>query len=75
MAQLAEYKKFLSEVHADPISRMNACGSAPSELTPKHAYAIAFHIDLGWGEQFVGSVADLVERSEVFSKIMREQEV
>lgn len=75
IAQLAEYKKFLSEVHADPISRLNACGGAPSELTPKHAYAIAFHIDLGWGEQFVGSVADLVERSEVFSKIMREQEV
>jgi hypothetical protein len=73
IAQLAEYKKFLSEVDADPISRMNACETVPTELAAKHAYAIAFHIDLGWGEQFVGSVADLVERSEVFSKIMSEQ--
>jgi Predicted membrane protein (DUF2207) C-terminal domain len=71
MAQLAEYKKFLEEVEANSISRMNSCETAPSEFTEKHAYAIAFHLDLGWGEQFVGCVADLVERAEVFSKILR----
>lgn len=47
MAQLAEYKKFLEEVEADSISRMNSCETAPSEFTEKHAYAIAFHLDLG----------------------------
>lgn len=42
-------------------------------MTQKHAYATAFHLDLGWGQQFVDAVADLVERSEVFSKILRKQ--
>lgn len=71
MAELTEYKKFLEEVEADAISRMNSCETAPSEFTQKQAYAIAFHLDRGWGEQFVGCVADLVERAEVFSKILR----
>jgi hypothetical protein len=42
-------------------------------MTQKHAYAIAFHLDLGWGQQFVDAVADLVERSEVFSKVLRSE--
>ena len=73
MTQLAEYKKFLAEVDADAISRMNSCETPPAEITAKHAYAIAFHLDLGWGQQFVDAVADLVERSEVFSKILHPQ--
>lgn len=73
MTQLAEYKKFLAEVDADAISRMNSCEAPPAEMLQKHAYAIAFHLDLGWGQQFVDAVADLVERSEVFSKILRPQ--
>jgi hypothetical protein len=71
IAQLAEYQDFLAKVDADAISRMNSCETPPAEMTQKHAYAIAFHLDLGWGQQFVDTVADLVERSEVFSKILR----
>jgi hypothetical protein len=71
IAQLAEYKEFLAKVDADAISRMNSCETPPSEMTQKHAYAIAFHLDLGWGQQFVDAIADLVERSEIFSRILR----
>jgi len=71
IAQLAEYKEFLAKVDADAISRMNSCETPPSEVTQKHAYAIAFHLDLGWGQQFVDAIADLVERSEIFSRILR----
>jgi hypothetical protein len=63
---LEEYKKFLSEVEADAISRNNAADVLPQEFTQKSAYALAFHLDLGWGEQFVSSIADLVEYAEVF---------
>jgi hypothetical protein len=73
IAQLAEYKEFLAKVDADAISRMNSCETPPTEMTQKHAYAIAFHLDLGWGQQFVDAVADLVERSEVFSKVLRSE--
>lgn len=73
IAQLAEYKEFLAKVDADVISRMNSCETPPAEMTQKHAYAIAFHLDLGWGQQFVDAVADLVERSEVFSRILRNE--
>ena len=60
LAQINEYKRFLAGTAADRISRMNACTSAPAEFTAEHAYAIAFHLDLGWGEQFVGAIAELI---------------
>ena len=64
-AQLAEYRKFLAEVDADAISRTNSSEKTPSELNQKDAYALAFHLDLGWGEQFVTSIADLIESADV----------
>jgi hypothetical protein len=72
IAQLAEYRKFLAEVDADRISRTNPCENTPSDLNPKIAYALAFHLDLGWGEQFVTSIADLIEYAEVFGSMKRE---
>lgn len=71
MTQLAGYRKFLAEVDADAISRTNPTDTTPAELNQKHAYALAFHLDLGWGEQFVTSIADLIESSLVFGKIWR----
>lgn len=59
LAQVNEYKRFLAGTAADRISRMNACMSVPPKFTAEHAYAIAFHLDLGWGEQFVGAIAEL----------------
>ena len=73
IAQLAEYRKFLAEVDADRITRMNPCQKTPSALDQKSAYALAFHLDLGWGEQFVTSIADLIEYAEVFGSTKREQ--
>jgi hypothetical protein len=74
ITQLSEYRKFLSEVDADLISRIHSCESVPAELTQKHAYAIAFRLDLGWGEQFVDAVTSLVERVEVFGKVLQPQD-
>jgi hypothetical protein len=63
---LEEYKKFLSEVDADAISRTDSADVLPPKFTQKGAYAVAFHLDIGWGEQFVTSIADLVEYADVF---------
>ena len=68
LAQLEDYKKFLSEAEADVISRADPSECVPARLDTKRAYAIAFHLDLGWGEQFVTSIADVVECSQVFEK-------
>jgi uncharacterized protein (TIGR04222 family) len=65
IADLADYKKFLAEVDADAISRGNPSAHPPAQLQTKEAYALAFHLDLGWGEQFVTSIADLIESAEV----------
>jgi hypothetical protein len=49
--ELAEYRNFLGEVDADAISRVNSSDHAPRDFNQKDAYALAFHLDLGWGEQ------------------------
>jgi hypothetical protein len=61
MRKLAEYKEFLGGVEADAISRTNAEAKVPEKLTEQEAYAIALHVDLGWGEQLVEAIADAVE--------------
>jgi len=66
LAQLGDYRKFLSEVDADTISRANSCEEVPAQLDSKHAYAVAFHLDLGWGEQFVTSIDSVIESAQVF---------
>ncbi|MGA7626700.1 MAG: hypothetical protein WCA91_24295 [Candidatus Acidiferrales bacterium] len=60
ISQLIGYRKFLAEVDADVISRMNSPEKAPINFDRKHAYAVAFHLDLGWGEQFVTSSGAIV---------------
>jgi predicted membrane protein DUF2207 len=68
LEQLDDYKDFLSKADGDFISRVNPSERVPDHLDTKHAYAIAFHLDLGWGEQFVTSIADVVECAQVFVK-------
>lgn len=68
LARLNDYKKFLSAVDAGPISHLNSPEYPPAELTQKNAYAIAFHLDRGWGEQFVSSITDVIECAEVFER-------
>jgi hypothetical protein len=65
LAQLSDYRKFLSEVDADAISRRHVTDHVPAQLTQEDAYAVALHLDLGWGEQFVTSISDLVELAAI----------
>ena len=65
LAQLSDYSKFLSEVDADAISRLHVSDHVPAQLRPEDAYAVALHLDLGWGEQFVTSITDLVELAAI----------
>jgi hypothetical protein len=69
LCQLDDYKKFLSTVESDVISRTEPPDRVPEHLDMKRAYAIAFHLDQGWGEQFVTSIAEVIESAEVFSKM------
>jgi predicted membrane protein DUF2207 len=68
LAQLDDYKKFISEVDADAMSRVNPASCVPAKLDAKDAYAIAFQLNLGWGEQFVTSIAGVVEWSKGLEK-------
>jgi hypothetical protein len=69
--ELAEYRNFLGEVDADAISRMNSSDHAPRDFNQQDAYALAFHLDLGGGEQFVTSLADLIECADVMGVVRR----
>jgi hypothetical protein len=63
--QITDYRKFLSEVDADAISRLHVADRVPAQLGVEDAYAVALHLDMGWGEQFVTSIADLVELAAI----------
>lgn len=68
-AQLEDYRKFIFEVEADPISRSNSPERVPEKLSEKDAYALAFGLDLGGGEQFVTAIGDLVECADVMDDL------
>jgi hypothetical protein len=59
------YKKFLSEVDADPVSRVTWPDGTSLHMTAKIAYAVALGIDLGWGEQFVAAIENWVDSAAV----------
>ena len=63
LGRISDYRKFLSAVDSDVISRLRVADHVPAQLSIEDAYAVAFHLDLGWGEQFVTSITDLVERA------------
>jgi hypothetical protein len=52
-------------VDADAISRLHVADRVPAQLGVEDAYAVALHLDMGWGEQFVTSIADLVELAAI----------
>lgn len=63
--QIEDYKKFLAEVDADTVTRMPWPEGTPLRMSKRMAYALAFGIDLGWGEQFVSTIANSVEAADV----------
>lgn len=68
LRRLAEYKDFLGKVEADAIGRTNAAAKVPAKFTEQEGYAIALHVDLGWGEQMVEAIADAVESAALESE-------
>jgi len=64
---LEDFKKFLAEVDADSISRVNSPDHSPNQMQTNAAYALALGLDRGWGEQFVGAIANVVEGLVVFT--------
>jgi hypothetical protein len=64
--QIEDYKKFLTEVDADPVTRLQWPDGIPLHTSEKVAYALAFGIDLGWGERFVTTIAESIESASVF---------
>jgi hypothetical protein len=64
--QIEEYKKFLAEVDADPVTRLQWPDGVPLRMSENVAYALAFGIDRGWGERFVTTIAESIESASVF---------
>lgn len=54
------YREFLAAVDADVLTRTRSTEQVPTDLGRNEAYAVAFHLDLGWGERFVASIGTVV---------------
>jgi hypothetical protein len=55
--QALAYREFLAAVDSDVLTRTRSAEQVPANLNQRDAYAIAFHLDLGWGERFVTAIA------------------
>jgi Predicted membrane protein (DUF2207) len=67
--QALAYREFLGAVDADALARARSSDRVPANFGAKDAYAIALHLDLGWGESFVTSIDAAIDamRSEEYS--------
>jgi Predicted membrane protein (DUF2207) len=67
--QALAYREFLGAVDSDALARTRSIEQVPANLSPKDAYAIALHLDSGWGERLVTSIHAAIDtlRGEQYS--------
>jgi Predicted membrane protein (DUF2207) len=67
IAELANFREFLSRADADRLNRENDPGRTPKVLEKYSAYAIALDVEHAWGEEFTGNLLELLHFDEAYS--------
>ena len=64
--RLRGFREFLLRADADRLTRENSAGATPQLLEQYSGYAVAFGIDLGFGQDFAAGLSDLLEFNRGF---------
>lgn len=67
IAELENFKEFLSRADADRLNRENRPGETPAILEKYSAYAVALDVEHAWGEEFTGNLLELLQFDQAYS--------
>lgn len=67
IAELEDFKEFLSRADADRLNRENQPGETPAILEKYSAYAVALDVEHAWGEEFTGNLLELLQFDQAYS--------
>jgi hypothetical protein len=68
LAELRNFREFLSRTDADRLNRENQPGRTPVTLEKYSAYAVALNVEDAWGEEFVENLVELLQWDQAYSR-------
>lgn len=68
LAELRDFREFLSRTDTDRLNRENQPGQTPVTLERYSAYAVALNVDDAWGEEFVENLVELLQWDQAYSR-------
>jgi Predicted membrane protein (DUF2207) len=67
IAELDNFKEFLSRADADRLNRENQPGETPAILEKYSAFAVALDVEHAWGEEFTGNLLELLQIDQAYA--------
>lgn len=67
IAELENFKEFLSRADADRLNRENRPGETPAILEKYSAYAVALDVEHAWGEELTANLLELLQFDQAYS--------
>lgn len=68
LADLRNFREFLSRTDSDRLNRENRPGQTPVTLEKYSAYAVALDVEEAWGEEFVENLVELLQWDQAYSR-------
>jgi hypothetical protein len=68
LADLQNFREFLSRTDSDRLNRENQPGQTPVTLEKYSAYAVALDVEDAWGEEFVENLVELLQWDQAYSR-------
>jgi hypothetical protein len=66
IAELENFKEFLSRADADRLNRENQPGETPAILEKYSAYAVALDVEHAWGEELTANLLELLQFDQAY---------
>lgn len=67
IAELENFKEFLSRADSDRLNRENQPGETPAILEKYSAYAVALDVEHAWGEELTANLLELLQFDQAYS--------
>jgi predicted membrane protein DUF2207 len=68
LAELRNFREFLSSADAPRLNRENQAGVTPRTLEKYSAYAVALRVEYAWGEELVENLVEFIELNQAYAR-------